>query len=352
MKDQISPEEFSKVQEEALSINEELDNVLAEGKYVKKQETADSIIKKRELSVSFQKEWKAATEVLPEGVNPTILLNEKAIANMYMADHIFGKDFSMKHIAQCLAFGEEVTDKIKHPQSGSRYFKLEIPDGAGLPGRFVIPNESGTTLAEHVANWNQECEYKFRHGELSSVIKKGKLPHWLVDLESVFYVIIEKNEILNSNEERFNPPRLQVADGPTESDSEGSWLVSTVHYGQPSRRKPRPPKEPKWNKIKKDPNLFMDKMIEYQRSVAKYQKAYDSWSDEQKRVVFVDLEEEGVGQKGIKQEKLGDVDSVVAGLQHDNEILAKGLMSAKGEIKAMQSAIKGLQTRMNKNNKR
>lgn len=351
MKDQISPEEFFKVQEEALSINEELDNVLAEGKYVKKQETADSIIKKRELLRSFQKEWETTIKTLPEGENPTMTLNEKAIANMYIADHIFGKDFSMEHIVQCLAFGEEVTDKIKYPQKGSRYFKLEIPDGAGLPGRFVIPNESGTALAEHVANWNQECDYKFRHGELSPVIKKSALPHWLVDLESVFYVIVEKNEILNHEGERFDPPKLQVFDGPTESDIEGSWLISTVHYGQPSRRKPRPPREPKWNKLKKDQNLFVQEIIKYQQAVAKYQKNYDSWSDEQKRVVFVDLEEKGVGQKGVKQESK-IIDPTIAGLQHDNEVLAKSLMNAIGEIKALSSEIKGIKTRINKKNKK
>ncbi len=351
MSEQISLEQLAQSQEEALDINKELDQTLAGGRYIKKQETADSIIKKRELLEEFQKEWDIAVKELPENVNPTILLNQKGIANMYMADHIFGKDFSMNHIVQCLIYGEEVTDKIKYAQKGSRYFRLEIPDGSGLPGRFVIPSESGTALAEHVANWNQECDYKFRHGELSPVIRKSDLPHWLVDLESVFYVILEKNEIINQNGERFDPPKLQVADGPTESDPEGSWLISTMHYGQPSRRKPRPPREPKWDKLKTDQDLFMDKMIDYQRAVSQYQKSYDSWSDEQKRVVFVDLEEDGVGQKGIKQ-KNEVVDLTVASLQHDNEILAKSLMNLMGEIKALKAEIKGMKTRSNKRNKR
>lgn len=351
MKEQITPDQMAKIEEEAWSINEELDDVLAGGRYVKKQETADLVIKKRELAEDFKNEWEKALKELPEGQKPAFPLSEKAIANMYMAGHVFGKDFTMKHIAQCLTRGKEVTEEIKFPQKGSRYFRLDIPDGTGLPGRFVIPSESGTALAEHVANWNQECTYKFRHGELSPVIKKSDLPQWLVDLESAFYVIVEKNEIKNHDGERFSPPKLQVADGPTEDDPEESWLISTVHYGQPSRRKPRPPREPKWAQIKKDPELFMDEMIKYQRAIAEYQKTHDSWSDEQKRVVFVDLEEGGVGQKSVKQEKASD-DSVVAELKNDNEALKKMLMNAIGEINSLKSEVKGLNTRLNNKNKK
>lgn len=344
-----NPAEMAKIQEEAISVNEELDSILAGGRYTKKQETADMVIKKRELAEDFQQEWKKAVESLPEGKQPLMPINEKAIANMYMAGHLFGKDFTMEHIAQCLVNGEDVTDKIDHPKEGSRYFKLNIPDGAGLPGRFVVPSETESATAEHVANWNQSCEFKFRHGFLSPIIKKKELPQWLVDLESVFYVIMEKNEILDKDSKRMNPPRLQVADGPTEDDPESSWLVATVHYGQPSRRKPRPPKEPSWDKIKKDPATLMDEMIRYQRCSAQYQKDYDTWSDEQRRVVFVDLEEAGVGQKGIK-EKTENSDKQIAELMHDNEALKKMLMQAMGEIKSLKSDVKGLNTRM-KNNK-
>ncbi|MDD4332496.1 MAG: hypothetical protein PHT51_00055 [Patescibacteria group bacterium] len=349
MAEKLTPQQIDQVQEEAWSINDELDGVLAGGRYTKKQETADLIIKKRELAESFKNEWDRAIKSLPEGEKPTMPLNEKAIANMYMAGHMFGKDFTMEHIAQCLVRGKDVTDKIKFPQKGSRYFQLNIPEGAGMPGRFVVPNESGTALAEHVANWNQECEFKFRHGELSPIIKKKDLPQWLIDLESVFYVIIEKNEILDQDGERFKTPKLQVADGPTEDDPEGSWLISTVHYGQPSRRKPRPPKMPNWKELKNDPILLMEAMINFQKDNSEYLKACDSYGDEQKRVVFVDLEEEGVGQKGIKKKK-PITDETVAELVNDNAVLRKLLDEALGKINALGGEIKGLTTRVNKKN--
>jgi len=340
----LTPEEMAQLQEEAQGVNEELDNMLAGGRYTKVQETADLIIKKKKLAEDFHQEWSKALQSLPEGQQPTIPLNEKAIANMYMAGHLFGKDFTMEHIAQCLAYGEEMTDQIDHPKEGSRYFKLDIPDGAGMPGRFVVPSEENTATAEHVANWNQNCEFKFRHGFLSPVIKKKDLPRWLVDLESVFYVIVERNEILDEKNGRFSPPKLQVADGPTESDPEGSWLISTVHYGQPSRRKPRPPREPKWDKISKDQATFMGEMIKYQKYQSQYQKDYDSWSDEQRRVVFVDLEENGVGQKGIKE--MGNVnDPQLAEVLNDNAALGNMLLQLQGEMNALRSEIKGLKTK-------
>jgi hypothetical protein len=337
-------EELAKIQEEAQGVNEELDNMLAGGRYTKVQETADLIIKKRKLAEDFHQEWAKALQSLPEGKQPTMPLNEKAVANMYMAGHLFGKDFTMEHIAQCLTCGEEMTDQIDHPKEGSRYFKLDIPDGVGMPGRFVVPSEENTATAEHVANWNQNCEFKFRHGFLSPVIKKKDLPQWLVDLESVFYVIVERNEILDKEAKRFNPPKLQVADGSTESDPEGSWLISTVHYGQPSRRKPRPPREPKWDKIAKDPATFMAEMIKLQKAQSQYQKDYDSWSDEQRRVVFVDLEEEGVGQKGIK-ERENINDPQLAEVLNDNAALRNMLTKLQGEVKTLQSEMKGFKTK-------
>ncbi len=329
--------------EEAVEINEELDGVLAGGRYTKVQETADLVVKKRDLNDSFKKETGTALASLPEGKEPTMQINEKAISNLYMAGHLFGKDFTMEHIANCLAKGEEVTEQMKHPAEGSRYFKLDIPDGAGLPGRFVVPQENGTTLAEHIANWNQECEFKFRHGQLSPIIKKKELPQWLVDLESVFYVIMEKNQMPDG--------KLQIADGPTDNDPEESWVVSTVHYGQPSRVKPRPPRKPDWKKAKKDPDKLSETMINHMTAIDNYQKDYDSWSDEQKRVVFVDLEEDGVGQEGVKKEKKtnnAEKDNLISELSHDNEVLKKMLMQAMGEMNEMKSEMKGINKRLKK----
>ncbi len=345
----VSQPEVDRAHEEALQVNEELDAVLAEGKYTKVQETADTIVRKRELLKTFQEEIARVSRELPEGKKPTLSLNEKGIANMYMANHLFGKDFTMEHIAECLVRGEEVTDQMKHSADGSRYFKLDIPHGAGMPGRFVLPQESGTTLGEHVANWNQSCEFKFRHGRLAPVIKKKDLPQWLINHESVFYVIVEKNEMPDG--------KLQVADGPSEDDPEGSWLVSTVHYGQPSRIKPRPPKEPKWESLKKDSNALMDSMVQFQKTQSKYLKEYAEWSDEQTRVVFVDLDEEGVGQKGVKEQfemqesvhEDGPIDPKVirqvAELKNDNAAFMKMVMEMKGAITQLSSEVKGLKTK-------
>ena len=338
-----SPEEMTKIHEEALEVNEELDRVLAEGKYTKVQETADTIIRKRELAKNFHEELQRAIAELPEGKKPTMLLNEKGIANMYMANHLFGKDFTMQHVAQCLVRGEEVTSQLKHAAEGSRYFKLDIPEGAGMPGRFVLPQESGTELGEHVANWNQSCEFKFRHGNLSPVVKKKDLPQWLIDYESALYVIVEKNQMPDG--------KLQVADGPTENDPEESWLISTVHYGQPSRVKPRPPREPKWDSIKSNPTALTEAMVQYQKAQSKYLTDYDAWSDEQRRAVFVDLEEEGVGQKAVKeqpktQKELTDQNTrKIAELENDNAGLKKMLMEALGEIKRVREDVKGIKTR-------
>jgi hypothetical protein len=198
-------------------------------------------------------------------------------------------------------------------------------------------------LAEHVANWNLACEFKFRHGNLAPIIRKKDLPQWLVDYESALYVIVEKNQMPNG--------KLQVADGPTENDPQESWLVSTVHYGQPARIKPRPPREPKWDAIKADPAALMDAVVQYEKGQRKYLTDLDAWSDEQKRVVFVDLEEQGVGQKAVKekpktQEELTDENSKkIAGLENDNAALKKMLIEAVGAIEGLKSEVKGLKTR-------
>ena len=167
----------------------------------------------------------------------------------------------------------------------------------------------------------------------------------MIELESSIYVIVQKNEIPNSN-----PPKYEAADGPTIDDPEGDWLISTAHYGDPSNRKPRPPKEPRWNEMPKDPAVALEEIIKYQKSVADYTKKIDSWTDEQERVVFVDLEEEGVGQKGFRQESRIN-DPNVAELVHDNEDLRKMLNNAIGEINILKSEIKGIKTKMDKNKK-
>lgn len=341
-----SPEEMEQTHEEALAVDTELREVLGEGRYTKVQETAVSIARKREFARTFHEEMERALAELPEGQNPTMLLNEKAVANLYMAGHLFGKDFTMRHIVQCLLQGKEVTQEMKHAKEGSRYFRLDKPEGAGMPGRFVLPKEDGTPLAEHVANWNQECESRFRHGQLSSVIKKRDLPSWLIEYESVFFVIVEKNTLPNGE--------LQVKDGSTEKDPEGDWLISTVHYGNPSRIKPRPPRGPKWEAIKSDPAMLNEALIQYNKAVQKYFNEHDEWSDEQRRVVFVDLEEEGVGQQGVKKgtpvgERKEITDArTLAEVVEDNTAVRKMLEELKGQMQQLQSKIKGLDTRQKK----
>lgn len=339
-----SHDELDKAHAEALSVNRELDEVLAGGRYTKVQETADTIIRKRDFADRFRREWQRALAELPEGQEPAFRLNEKGIVNMYMVNHLFGKDFTMEHIVQCLVRGKEVTDQMKHKAEGSRYFKLDIPHGAGMPGRFVLPQEGGTSLAEHVANWNQSCEFKFRHGVLAPVIKKKDLPQWLVDFESTFYVIAEKNQIPDG--------ALQVADGPTENDHEGSWLIATAHYGNPSRIKPRPPKEPKWDALKNDPAVMVEAFVKYQKVQSRYLSDLDNWNEEQRRVIFVDLEQEGVGQKGVKERReTVDEDEnsrKIAELEGDNAALKKVLLEMAGDVRQMRAELKSLRTRQNK----
>ena len=329
---EVTDPEFAWVANQA--VNEELDAVYEDfkaaresGKYTKMQEqdVMGLVMKKRRLGENFRAEMKQVIADLPDDKQPTLTMNEKGLANMYLAGHLIGKDVTVRHIAECLAKGEDVTEKTKYAESGSRYFKLDIPEGGGMPGRFVLPSEGGP-LGELVANWNQQCEFKIRHGNVVPTIKKSEIPSWLVELESTIYVIVEKNTRQDGS--------LQIADGPTENDPEGDWIISTAHYGLPSRRKPRLPKE------RTDENMYT------------YLEQLDSWSDEQRRVVFVDLEEEGVGQKGPKETSKVTYeggDPRVAGLENDMVVLKKMLENVLGENQQLKSQIKGLETRQKSN---
>jgi len=242
---------------------------------------------------------------------PTLAINPKGIHNSYLRKHLLGKRISYELIEECLSDGEDVTDEMKHTKEGSRYLRIDVPDGAGMPGRFVLPNINGP-LGEKVANWNCPCEFKFRHGRLSPVLKRDQLPEWLVNYASALYVIVERNELPNG--------RLQIKDGPTEDDPEGSWVVSTAHFGPPSRQKPRIPKDCSDGK-----------------SVKRYLEELDTYDREQSSIIFVDLEEEGTVGPVFEED-----------LTHGDKREAR-LMSVIGEqqqkIDELLSAVKGLQTR-------
>ena len=195
---------------------------------------------------------------------PTFQINEKGLNNSYLEEHVFPKGIGADLMRQCLEKGVEITDEIKHPREGSRYFKLV--DSRGLPGRIILPDLNGP-LGGRMANWNQSCVYKFRHGKLAPIIKRENLPDWIKQHNSTLYVIIEKNRGSNG--------RLQIPDGPTEEDEGGDWIVSTAHFGEPSRQKPRIPKD-----------------CSNGKAVKKYLESLDTFNREQSRIVFVDLEAE------------------------------------------------------------
>lgn len=204
--------------------------------------------------------------VAPER-EPTMRINEKGINNAYLREHLFGKGISPELIKKCLSSGEEMTHSLRQTKKGSRYFKMEIPDGTGMPGRFVLPDLNGP-LGGKVANWNAKCEYKFRHGRLVPIIAKKDIPDWLLNYASTFWVIVEKNELPNG--------KLQDADGPTKDDPEGSWLVATAHFGPPSVPKPRVPKD-----------CSNEKELRY------YLQYLDNWTREQYNTIYVDLDADG-----------------------------------------------------------
>lgn len=234
-------------------------------------------------------------------------INRKGLENSYLSKHLLGKGISLDMISRCLAEGQEVTDELGHTKPGSRYFRLDLPSGAGLPGRFVLPDLDGP-LGGLVANWNAPCVFKFRHGKLAPIIRRGQLPEWLVDYASALYVIIERNQLPDG--------RLQLADGPSEEDPEGSWIVATVHFGPPSRQKPRVPRDCS------DP-----------KAVKQYLEDLDSFDREQSRVVFVDLEADGqVGPAPEPEDpgdELGELRRLVSHLKGEVDSLRKQVAKAQ-----------------------
>ncbi len=255
-------------------------------------------------------EFKSPTEPILDETKkekePTMRVNEKALHNSYIDKHLMGKGISAEDILNCLNDGTEVTAEIKNPRMGSRYFKLDVPNGAGMPGRFVLPDLDGP-LGGEIANWNHACEFKFRHGKLAPVIRKDELPEWLINFESVLYVIIEENQLPDG--------KLQVMDGPTNKDPEGSWMVSTAHFGQPSRLKPRTPKD-----------------CSDAKKLKQYLEDLDGWAREQDRIVFTDLEVDG--QVGLAQESF---------TSDDENFEQKRMIKYQGDqIKLLQKQIEEL----------
>jgi len=244
---------------------------------------------------------------------PNFKINEKGLSNSYLEGHLMGKGISKDLILECFNDGIEVTEELKNTKEGSKYFKLDIPEGAGLPGRFVLPSLDGP-LGSKIANWNCSCEYKFRHGVLSPVIPRNQIPAWLVDYASTLYVIVEKNELSNG--------KLQIPDGPTNQDKEGSWVVSTAHYGPPSRQKPRVPKDCSDGK-----------------NLKKYLESLDQFTREQSKIIYVDLEVDG----NVGLEKNNPVD--------ENKEMKNIIMEQKEQIDTMRKEMNSFMKRMTKKNK-
>ena len=230
-------------------------------------------------------------------------ISRKGLENSYLTKHLMGKGISLDLIQRCLEEGVEVTSdqtEVPHPKEGSRYFKMEIPEGAGLPGMFTLPDLNGPIGGE-VANLNLDCKYKFRHGKLAPVVRRDQLPVWLVNYASVIFVIIEKNQLPDG--------RLETPDGPSEEDPEGSWLVVTAHYGPPSRQRPRVPKDCS------DGN-----------AVKRYLEQMDTYDREKSRIIFVDLEADGqVGpcEVGEPADEIAELKRIVGYLKEQLAILQK-----------------------------
>jgi len=230
-------------------------------------------------------------------------INEKGVKNSYLSAHLFGKGISVELILHALDKGTE-EDMGNYGKPGSRYFKLELPDGAGLPGRFVLPEEDGV-YGGKIANWNASCQLKFRHGKLSPILKKAELPAWMIQYASCVWVIVEKNQLEDG--------KLQLEDGPTEADPEESWIVCTAHFGPPSRLKPRLPKK----------GASADDLLRYLDQL-------DSWTREQERVVFVDLEADGV--EGLPPKAEASAEEI--------QLLMKKLADMQEEIRILRGIVR------------
>lgn len=263
---------------------------------------------------------------------PTMVLNEKGVDNPWIRKHVFKKGITKEDIVACLRDGTEVT--VDHPKEGSRYFKIET-SAANLPGRFVIPDPEDKKLGPLVTNWNCPAEVKIRHGKLCSVIKRADIPTWLVDYTTVFYVIIEKNERPDKS--------LQIPDGPTEKDPEGSWIVSTAHYGEPSRRKPRIPKDPidtiELKKYIENPKIYTPEQLRaIFIKVKEYLEDMEAYTAEQSRVIFVDFEPDVLHQAGLSEKpKPFDENAELRGI----------IAQQQKEIEEIRSTLKGLQKKQN-----
>jgi hypothetical protein len=311
---------------------------------------------------------------------PTMVINEKGLNNKYLREHLFGKGISPELIKKCLAEGTEMTHTLRQRKKGSRYFMMEVPEGAGMPGRFVLPDINGP-LSTEVANWNAKCEYKFRHGRLVPVISRRNIPEWLLEYASTFWVILERNELPDG--------RLQDLDGPTKDDPEGNWLVATAHFGPPSVPKPQVPKLPKFlqkfikeetgQQLEKELLLmqnkgemnavmemltssvknsvsskeqfvaFANELNSFVKELMYYLRYLDNWTREQYNTVYVDLEEEQGEDTEEKEPSPKDrMEEIGTGFfpakraedVSDTDYLKKIAMAQQNQIEEMREEIK------------
>ncbi|MCK9352479.1 MAG: hypothetical protein WCT49_05885 [Candidatus Paceibacterota bacterium] len=202
---------------------------------------------------------------------PAIRINEKGIDNSYTRNHLFQKEgITEALIRKCLDEGKIVTPD--HPKEGAVYVKLDVPDAPGLPGRIELPQYGGS-FADRVANLNVDCHLELRNGKISYVVEPEDIPPWLTQYSPVFCVILEKNEARNGK-------IIKCEDGPRESDPEGSWLVATAFYGEPSMPKPRVPN-------KKD--------LENPEKLAAYLHKKDEWERKESKTIYVSKKEKQIG---------------------------------------------------------
>lgn len=280
---------------------------------------------------------------------PTMRINEKGIKNSYIEAHLFNKGIKRELIEKCLKDGREVTAELKSPKKGSRYFRLEVPDGANVPGRFVLPDFDGVH-GGNVASWNElDVKPTFRHGRMVPTIPFSKIPGWLMKYTGSFYVILEKNQLSNG--------LLQIQDGPTENDPEKSWFVATAHFGPPSEPKPRVPRRPKTKKLpdlgkiaaQKNTEEVIPSLIdclsvlfsvieeerEYSGKVRDYQEELAKWYGQESRMVYVDFEERG--QAGFSQDEIQDKE--IADISKEMTVMQNVIETQKQTIEELNDKI-------------
>jgi hypothetical protein len=202
---------------------------------------------------------------------PAIRINEKGITNAYTKEHLFQKEgITEALVRKCLDEGKIVTPS--YPKEGAIYVKLDVSDAPGLPGRIELPQYGGA-FAEKVANLNVGCHLEIRNGKISYIVEPEDIPPWLTQYSSVFYVILEKNVADNGKVKKCE-------DGPTQKDPEGSWMVATAHYGEPSMPKPRVPAK---------------KVLEKPEGLYAYLYAKDEWERRRDKTIYVSKREKQVG---------------------------------------------------------